>query len=173
MLTIFTTQLQGRLKDIAQNEELIEDAARLLCQSLIGDGSLYIDAQEEMGGVLAEALHGQDRFEQTKSLYQNGVVATTSPVDRALLVAPTSGHHVLLKTAKILTEHAVPFVVIVAKHESKELDKLADIIIDLDSMDGLVPNDLGNRIGHPASITALYCFIALQLMMKDILEEYL
>ncbi|MCK0470014.1 DUF2529 family protein [Halalkalibacter sp. APA_J-10(15)] len=172
MLTIFTTQLQGCLKDIAQKEELVEEAARLLCQSLVGDGSLYIDAQEEMGGVLAEALYGQDRFEQTNPLYQNGSMATISPVDRALLVAPTSDHHVLLKTAKILTEQAVPFVAIVTKHESSELDELADIIIDLDCMDGLVPNDLGYRIGHPASIAALFCFIAIQLTMKEMLEEY-
>ncbi|WP_062052017.1 DUF2529 family protein [Bacillus sp. JCM 19034] len=171
MMTIFTTQLLGRLKTIAQEDELLEDAARLLCQSLIGEGNLFIDAYGEMG-VLAEALYGQDRLERVNPLSLDGSFAEIDHVDRALLVARTSHHPKLMEAATFLHTRHVPFVVIVAKHEANDLDTLADFIIDLNCLEGLVPDETGKRVGHPTSIAALYCFISLQLMIKEMLEDY-
>lgn len=59
MIKIFTTQLIGRLKMMEEKEIYnLEDAARLLAQALVGEGNIYIYAEQGLDGVLAEALHG-------------------------------------------------------------------------------------------------------------------
>ena len=59
MLKIFSTQINGLFKKVMEKEEFnIEDAARLLAQAAVGDGTIYIHGFGEMDGVTTEALKG-------------------------------------------------------------------------------------------------------------------
>lgn len=51
MSKIFTTQLIGRLQKISEQELDIEDAARLLAQALVGEGSIYIFGENDLRSV--------------------------------------------------------------------------------------------------------------------------
>lgn len=171
MLKIFTTQLAGLFQSIAKEEELLEDAARLLSQALIGEGTLFIYGDDEMATVVAEALYGQDRLDQTASLIINDSMAELDAVDRVLLVARKASDERVLHYAQKIYDQHIPFVCIVAEEDATALGTFADIVIDLGVRNGLVPTDTGERIGYPASITALYCYFALSLLMREMLEE--
>ncbi|MCM3714236.1 DUF2529 domain-containing protein [Alkalihalobacillus oceani] len=173
MLKIFTTQLNGLLKKIAEQEdEKLEDAARLLSQALVGDGHLYIYGKDEMTAVTAEALYGKERFEQAKPLTLSAVPSLTS-ADRVLLAASSADDPELLLLISKLYEHQVPCVLISGSENSDApAPEQVDVHLPLPLRQGLVPTETGDRIGYPLSLAALYVYFCLSLLMRDILAEY-
>ena len=68
MLKMFSTQLTGLFKSIMEKEEFnIEDAARLLTQAAVGEGTIYIYGFGEMEGVTNEALQGIEPLLKAKA----------------------------------------------------------------------------------------------------------
>ena len=68
MLKIFSTQLNSLFKKVMEKEEFnMEDAARLLAQAAVGDGTIYIHGFGEMDGVTKEALNGIEPFIKAKA----------------------------------------------------------------------------------------------------------
>lgn len=49
---------------------------------------------------------------------------------------------------------------------------MADVHIDLRLKKGLLPDELGNRVGYPTSLVALYIYFGLKFTIEEILEEY-
>lgn len=63
MSKILTTQLSGLLQRIIQNEEdAIEETARLLAQAAIGEGNVYFACFGEMQVVELNALQAAEPF---------------------------------------------------------------------------------------------------------------
>ena len=173
MLKIFTTQLTGLLKDIHEREDfMMEDAARLLSQALIGEGSVYIYGRDEMNAVTAEALHGQEQLPKFLPLFHQDKMAELNATDRVLLITRSSADNDVLAYAEEISHKQIPIVVIssIDKHDRKLVD-MADVHLDLNLTTSLVPTETGERIGYPASIAALYVYFCLYLLIKEILEE--
>ncbi|MEH7415910.1 DUF2529 domain-containing protein [Neobacillus drentensis] len=174
MLKMFTTQLTGIFKKIAEKEEFsFEDGARLLAQAPAGDGSIYIWGAEEMKAVEFEAVYGAEPLRSAKSLTETDLDRITD-ADRVLLFTRLANDVPAVELAKRLREKMIPFVAISTVLESSEedLSQLADVHIDLQLKKGLLPDDVGNRYGYPAAMAALFVYHGLKFTIDEILAEY-
>ncbi|WAA12199.1 DUF2529 family protein [Fervidibacillus halotolerans] len=173
MEKIFTTQLIGKLKKIEQEEQdAVEDGARLLSQALVGDGNVYIYAQQEMTGIFHVAAFGEEPLQRVKSL-SNETIDEISSSDRGILFSKTADDEQLLHIARILRKKHVPFAVVCSTHEKEhEIEDLADVLINLHIDQGLVPTFDGKRVGYPHTIAALFVYHHMKLLIDEMLEDY-
>lgn len=176
MLKMFTTQLTGLFKKIAEDEEFtLEDGARLLAQAPAGDGFIYILGTAEMKAVAFEAINGAEPLRYSKIISDRLLTELTSS-DRVLLLSRFSTDEEAVRVAFLLAEKGVPFVSVCSvldKDEAGPLITLADVHIDLHLTKPLLPDEEGNRFGFPTAIAALYVYHALKFTIDEILSEYL
>lgn len=174
MLKIFSTQINGLFKKMMDQEEFnIEDAARLLAQAAVGEGSIYIYGFEEMDGVTKEALHGVEPFPKAKA-YDLNETFTLGSEDRFLVFSRFSNNPEAVQLAKQLQQENIPFVAIstVVETDTDSLVTLADVHIDLRVQRGLIPDELGNRVGYPTLLVALYAYYGIKFTLEEILQDY-
>lgn len=175
MLKMFTTQLTGLFKRVAEKEEFsFEDGARLLAQAPVGDGKIYLFCTEEMMAVESEAFSGAEPAAWA-SIYTAETVDMIGDADRALIFTRNSDDKAALELAAQLLEKGIPFVAVstvVASSEDGNLAELADVHIDLGLKKGLIPDDFGNRYGYPSSMMALFVYFGLKFTIDEILAEY-
>jgi len=171
---MFTTQLVGRLKKIESDEQYsIEDGARLLAQALVGEGSIYIYAKNEMEGIYSEIFDSVEPLNRAKRLTEE-LIPTLSSADRVLLFTRDVLDDDILKVAKSLRETDIPFVAVgscPAKQENP-LDDLAHVFINLYMDRGLVPTETGGRAGFPHLIGALYVYHNIKIILDDMVEDF-
>lgn len=173
MLKIFTTQLNGIIKSISEDEYTFEDGARLLAQAALGDGHIYIHGYNEMQGVLLHALEGSETFPHAKPLFEHGKQAEVTSVDRVIIVTRHSHDEDALQLARILMNNHIPFVALssIVDKDKEGLQDLAEVHVDLKLKKELVPTETGERIGYPSLIVALYALYAIQLTLVELIDE--
>ena len=174
MLKIFSTQLSGYFKRIAEQEEMnIEDGARLLAQALIGNGSIYMHGTKEMEGVVLEALYGEEPLEGAKPLFEDGELAAITSADRVLLISRFSTDTEAVELARRLqTEGHFIVGVSAIKEGMHSLEQFTDVHIDTKLIKGLIPDEDGSRFGFPSLIIALLAYYGLKFTMDEIMAEY-
>ncbi|NEU30434.1 DUF2529 domain-containing protein [bacterium LRH843] len=173
MIKVFTTQFIGLMKGFQEREDFhLEDAARLLSQALVGNGKIYVFGNGEMDAVCAEALYGAERLPNVFPLYQQNKMADLSKTDRVLLIARSTADKETLTYAKEIADKQIPLVIISSiDNENLGLADIADVHLNLNVVNSLVPTDEGTRIGYPASLLALYAYFCLYLLITEILAE--
>ncbi|WP_421382127.1 DUF2529 domain-containing protein [Bacillus salacetis] len=173
MIKMFTTQLSGLFGRIGDKEEFsIEDGARLLAQASVGEGHIYIKGFREMGSVTLEALYGQEPLESAKELHN---VEDLTEADRVLLISRFSNDEDAVAMAKNLVDKGIAFTAIsgVVKDDGESLADLADIHIDTKLIKGMLPGEeLGERVGFPSSMAALYIYYLIKFSLEEMLDEY-
>jgi Domain of unknown function (DUF2529) len=169
MLKMFTTQLTGVFKKIAEEEEFsFEDGARLLAQG----SSIYFHGSREMKAVEFEAVEGAEPLKGAKVLTE-AVLPELSGADRVLIFTRTSSDAEAVGVAEKLRGQNVPFVAVSTVLDSEgPLVDLADVHINLRLTKGLLPDDVGNRYGYPSSMAALFVYYGLKFTIEEILAEY-
>ncbi|WP_010677225.1 DUF2529 domain-containing protein [Bacillus timonensis] len=176
MLKIFTTQLQGQFKKIMEQEEMnMEDGARILAQSAISDGTIFIHGFGEMAAVATEALFGAEPLESAKPLYTDGKMNEIGDVDSVLLITRFSTDKEAIKLAEELRGNGIQVVAIsaIVKTEAdRTLNEIVDIHIDSKLQKSLIPDDDGTRFGFPSVMTALYAYFGLKFTIKEMVEEF-
>lgn len=176
MLKIFTTQLNGFFKKIEEQEQnTIEEAARILAQAIVGDGNLFVYGVDEMKAITYEAIHGVERFPKIKELVPGEDIEKLTPLDRVLVATRFTSDKKAIGLAKHIRTKGTPVIAISAKlnneDESSLIDEV-DLFLDSKLTKALIPNDNGQRTGFPTVMTALYCYYALYLTTMEILEEH-
>lgn len=174
-MKIFSTQLQGLFNRIIdQEEEMVEDGARLLAQAVLGEGQLYLHGFGEMEAVVIEATKGAESLPSSAKLIIDGKMAQLTDRDRVLLITRYSTDQDALQLAEELAQRGVEIVAISAlvKGEERSLDQLVDVHIDSKLVKALIPDDEGNRYGFPSIITALFAYYSLTYTLKEIIKEY-
>ena len=173
MLKMFSTQLTGLFNRLQEKEEFpIEDGARLLAQAAAGEGTVYIFGTKEMQAVALEAVYGEEPLQSAAILTKD---VELEAADRVLLVSRYADDEEAVEAARGLQEQGIPFVAISTvrdQQEAESLDSMADVHIDLRLKKGLLPDEMGNRVGYPTSIVALYLYFGLKFTIEEILEEY-
>lgn len=172
MLKMFSTQLTGLFNRLQEKEEFsIEDGARLLAQAAAGEGTVYIFGTKEMQAVAHEAVYGEEPL-QSAGIFTEDVELEAA--DRVLIVSRYADDKEAVEAARELQEKGIPFVAIstVRGDDGESLDTMADVHIDLRLKKGLLPDEMGNRVGYPTSIVALYIYFGLKFTIEEILEEY-
>ncbi|KFZ42372.1 DUF2529 domain-containing protein [Anoxybacillus flavithermus] len=171
MLKILSTQLTGVFQRIsAQEEQQFEDAARLLAQAVISNGTIFIYGINEMEAVVAEALHGAEKLPNVKQFNMKEV--TTA--DRVLIVSRFCTDEEAIRIAKQLHEQNIWTIGMssIAEDTKPSLVDYVDVHIDLCLKQPLVPTEDGTRVGFPAAIAALFAYHSLALMTQEIVAEY-
>ena len=174
MLKMFTTQLTGIFKKIADQEEFsFEDGARLLAQASVGDGSIYLYGTKEMKAVVFEALEGAEPLRSAKELTEESIDGLRD-ADRVVLFSRYSNDGPAVELAQMLRERMIPFVAVstVVESSNEELSFLADVHLDLRLTKGLLPDEAGNRYGYPSTMAALFAYHGLKFTIDEILAEY-
>ncbi|MDM5201416.1 DUF2529 family protein [Fictibacillus enclensis] len=174
MQKIFSTQLNGIFTKIQQESEYaIEDAARLLAQTLISRGTVYFATKDEMKAIAAEGLNGAEAFPAAKELSDTDIPELTST---DIVIAATGfrddeGLLGLIRKVKDQTETPVILLATRKKEEAIQEEEW-DSYIPLHLRGGLVPFENGGRSGIPSAMAGLFAYHVICLTAKEILEEY-
>lgn len=178
MLKIFLTQLSGIYKKIEQDEqENMEDAARLLAQALVGHGTVYLHGFNEMNGIINQAIDGPEPLKGMKRLYNGQYMAQVEQRDRAIIFARSANEPEAVALAESLNGQRIPFVAVSQAPTADDMDSpnlanLADIHIDIKANRGLIPNEDGTRSGIPTLAAALFVYQGITLSIDEIIKEY-
>ncbi|MBU9724346.1 MULTISPECIES: DUF2529 family protein [Bacillaceae] len=170
-MKIFQTQLQGLLNQIDNNEAELEDAARLVAQSIISDGDVWIYAEDEMIGVVAQAMHGSDSLPNL-SLGEQG--ALFDSMDTLLVFSPHKLSKDALNVVLSAKEEGANIVGVSSEstpHEGEAWTDHCTLHFSTGIKNGLVPTESGNRIGMPHLIVALHYYYGLYFSVMEMLEE--
>ena len=174
MMKIFTTQTIGLLQKIEKEESFsIEETARLLAQSVMGDGGrVILYGVDELDSVVTRALLGEEPMTRAVR-YEEGM--TFEKTDRIFLIGRRADDPRLLKVAKELFDAFIPFGAMTAspRGEDNELEGLAYTYICTHTPDGYVPTDSGERVGRPHSLLATFIFEAILMQYRAIVSEEL
>lgn len=173
MTKILATQLSGLFQKIAKNEEeAIEETARLLAQASIGDGHVYFATFGELQAVELHALMSHEPFYKLKKW--NADVPITN-VDRVLIITTSSQDEEALQLARNLSEQFIPFAAIASEVQDaqNELSDLAYTYISMHVRGGLIPHPtrLTERTVFPHLHAALFIYEAIKLNYDEMLED--
>ncbi|MGX9133123.1 DUF2529 family protein [Rummeliibacillus sp. JY-2-4R] len=171
MLKILTTQIGGLFQRVATNqEETIEETARLLAQAGIGQGYVYFACFDEMQAIEINALHAAEPFLKLRPYTED---ANITDVDRVCIFTRHANHPDALKLAQTLFDRFIPFAVIASESEEDagEMTNLAYTYVSMGIKKGLLPNDLGERIVLPYTMVALFIYEAIKIAYDEMVTE--
>ncbi|WKA57896.1 DUF2529 family protein [Planococcus shenhongbingii] len=162
-MKMLTTQLSGLFQRLAQQEEAIEDTARVLAQAAIGEGTIFIAAFGEMKAVAASAAEGIEPL-QSCARWQPDSVITSA--DRVWILAKNNEGDEL---AGRLNDAHLPFAMLTAENRNNEME--ADAFISLKIDKGLLPAEDDSRTVVPHAMGALFVYHAVKMAIDEMLAE--
>ncbi|BAQ09881.1 hypothetical protein OXB_1410 [Bacillus sp. OxB-1] len=170
-MKILSTQVSGLLQRIVTNEEeAMEETARLLAQATAGEGRVIFSAFGEMGAVTATALRGVEPFAGAVRYESDMPIGSA---DRVWLLTRSATDPSALELARRLAEQFIPFGALAAEKPDgdNELADLAYTYISTGLTKGLLPGENGERIVHPHALAALFVYEAVKLVYDEMLGE--
>lgn len=173
MSKILSTQVGGLLQRVSINQDdAIEETARLLAQAGIGEGVVYFACFGELQAVEINALKAAEPFK--KLLPWNHDVEITD-LDRVCIFTRHVDDSNALALAHKLYNAFIPFAVVASEpiEDAGELGNLAYTYIALGIKKGLLPNDLGERIVLPHALVAIFVYEAIKIYYDEMLSDSL
>lgn len=172
MSKMLLTQLNGIFQKILQEEDTMEETARLLAQATVGQGKIYIACFGETKPVELQAI--SDNHFSNLVIWDKGV--TIENVDRVWIFTDDSRNEQALQLAKQLYEQFIPFAVIAPEKadESNKLSELAYTYISMNIRGGILPHPtkLGERITLPYAMAGLFIYETIKLYYIEIVDDY-
>lgn len=170
-MKMLSTQMNGLFQRISQNnEESIEETARLLAQATIGEGRVIIAGFDEFDAVRLVATNGTETFTGAIGYTEKMTIGTE---DRVWLLTRSATDEPALQLAKFLADNRIPFTVTAAeKAEDNRLSDLATTYISTGITRGLLPGDNGERIVFPHALAALFIYEAVKMAYHEMLSDY-
>jgi hypothetical protein len=173
LLKIFTTQLTGVFKKIAEDEFVIEEASRILAQTILSEGTIYFHGTKEFEAISREAVEGEERLQNTKSLKEINNYEELGQQDCVVIATRYSSDEEAIAISKKLQAKEIKLIGISSNNiEYDSFSKLVDVHIDLKKIDRLVPLTDGKRIGYPIIMAGLFAYFGLYLTTTEILFEF-
>ncbi|MEK4282936.1 DUF2529 family protein [Ureibacillus sp. FSL K6-0165] len=174
MSKILATQLNGLYQKIVQNEEdAIEQTARLLAQASVGEGSVYFACFDELQAIESYALSNKEQ--PFLNLVKWSPDVEIRETDRVLIFAKSCQDKEALQLAKKLYEQFIPFAAVASEVPSNdnELSDLAYTYISMHVRGGLIPHptNLGERVVIPHLHAGLFIYEAIKLAYDEMLED--
>lgn len=169
MLKMLSTQVGGLLARIAsEQEDAIEESARLLAQAGAFEGTVYFACFDELQAIEINALNATEPFKKLRPWTNDVEIAD---LDRVCIFTHSANHPDALTLAHKLYDSFIPFAVIANEKEedAEEMVDLAYTYISMGIKKGLLPNELGERIVLPHTLTALFIYEAIKLSYDEML----
>ena len=169
-MKMLTTQINGLFQRIAENnEEAIEETARLLAQATIGEGKVIFAGFDELDIVSTVSLNGIEHFAGAIP-YQEGL--EIGKEDRVWIMTRSSDDSQALELARKLSNKFIPFAATApGSHEDNALFELATTYISTGLTKGLLPGEDGNRIVYPHAIANLFIYEAVKIAYDEMLGD--
>lgn len=169
-MKMLTTQLNGLLDRIAKNnEDSIEETARLLAQATVGEGRIIIAAFDELKAVHTVATMSENPLVGAIA-YQSEL--SIGHADRVWIFTRSVNDPRALELARNLAEVFIPFAVVAPEKETDhELFDLAMTSISTGLLRGLLPGENGERIVEPHALAALFIYEAVKISYDEMLED--
>lgn len=169
-MKMLTTQINGLLQRIGgNNEEAIEETARLLAQATFGEGRVILAAFGEMRAVQFAALQSAEPFKGA-SIFEEGM--RIGKEDRVWVITRSCSDKEALKLAQTLAEQFIPFAAIAAeKADDNELSDLASTYISTGITKGLLPGENGERFVQPHALATLFIYEAVKMTYDEMLTD--
>lgn len=164
MIKMFETQLSGLLQKVGEQETVIEDSARITAQSILSDGQVYIAASADVGGVVAQAVHGADPIPGCDRLTEKTVLSSLDTV----WIFTSSFTEVTEEYEQAVNAGAS--IVMVLPEADQEKDNI--FFIDTHVKRPLLPTESGKRIGEPHLLVSLHIYYMLYFHVLEMLEEH-
>ncbi len=174
MLKIFTTQLMGVFQNIQkENEWNLEEGSRLVCQTIVSDGHVYVYGSESLQStILTESLSGANSLPKSRPLLDDHhEIHALSSFDTVLLFSEELDESLFDVYSKIKPSGSN--IIVISNQTDKKPSWINDVdcFLNLGVKGPLVPTDNGKKIGNPIIFASLYMYMALYLNIVDILEE--
>lgn len=169
-MKMLTTQLNGLFDRIAKNnEEAIEETARLLAQATVGEGRVIIAGFDELSAVQTVAVTSGNPLAGAVSYHPDLEI---HQADRVWLLTRTAEHAEALALAHRLAEAFIPFAVVAPEKEADHaLFDLAMTHISTGLLRGLLPGEDGERIVEPHALVALFIYEAVKISYDEMLSD--
>jgi hypothetical protein len=170
-MKMLTTQISGLLlRIIGNNEDSIEETARLLAQATIGEGRVILACFGEMKAVQLVATEGVDKLVGAIS-YEPGMEIGSQ--DRVWILSRFAEDKEALALARTLAGEFIPFAAVSPGNaDDHELAELATTYISTGLTRGLLPGEDGKRIVEPQALAALFIYEAVKISYDEmVLEE--
>lgn len=170
-MKILTTQIGGLLQRAgSNNEETIEETARLLAQATIGEGRVIFAGFDEMDAVGLNAMLGAEPFHGAVQ-YEEGMEIHSA--DRVWLFTRSATDARALELARMLAEEFIPFAVVAGEKatEENELADLAYTYMATGLVKGILPGEDGGRIVQPHVLVALFLYEAVKMAYDEMVNE--
>lgn len=166
---MLTTQISALLQRIVgNNEESIEETARLLAQATFGEGKVFFATFEEMKAVEFTALNGVEAF-QGAAIYEEEL--DLGKEDRVWIITRSCSNKDAVQLAEKLASQFIPFAVIAAEKEDSKLADLATTYISTSLTKGLLPGEDGERFVEPHALAALFIYEAVKMAYDEMLAD--
>ncbi|MDN4606021.1 DUF2529 family protein [Sporosarcina highlanderae] len=170
-MKIFTTQIGGLIQRAgSNNEEAVEETARLLAQATIGEGRVIFLGFDEMVAMGINAQYGAEPFKGAVQ-YEDGMEIEST--DRVWIFARTANDERALEMARMLAEKFIPFAVVAGEKlsDENELADLAYTYMSTGVVKGILPGNDGGRIVQPHLMAALYLYEAVKMAYDEMIFE--
>lgn len=169
-MKMLTTQLSGLLDRIAKNnEESIEETARLLAQATVGEGRVIIAGFDELSVVQTVAMASEKPF---LGAVPYDPALTIGHADRVWIFTHSVDDPSALELGRSLAEAFIPFAVVAPeKDDDHELVHLAMTYISTGLLRGLLPGEDGERIVEPHALAALFIYEAVKISYDEMLMD--
>lgn len=174
-MKMFFTQLQGVTDRILDQEDSLEDAARLIAMSIVSEGDVYWYGEGEMDGIVTLALTGADGIHGSKRWSED---IRLSPLDTVVVCSACRNSASAMNVASGATEQGATVIGVTSlvTTENKEPDwtQKAEVLLTNGINQGLIPGDLDepdSRIGTPHLLAGLHMYYSLYFILVEILEE--
>lgn len=169
-MKMLTTQLSGLLDRIAQNnEDSIEETARLLAQATVGEGRIIIAGFDELAVVQTVATANEQSFLGAIMYHPT---LNIGHEDRVWIFTRSSHDEKVLELARSLAKEFIPFAAVAPeKEDDLELADLAMTYISTGLLRGLLPGEGGERIVEPHALAALFVYEAVKISYDEMLVD--
>ncbi|WP_280770491.1 DUF2529 family protein [Salipaludibacillus daqingensis] len=166
-MKIFETQMKGLIEKLNHYEEDLEDAARVIAQSMVSDGRIFWHGEEEMAGIVSQACFGADKFKNSSVADDQTIF---SPMDTLIIASPTLSVTQVKRLIEKASDASASVITIYSHHNDGQDG--GDFSFCTGVKGGLVPMESGERIGTPHLLVALQLYYHLYFAVMEMLEEH-
>ncbi|AOM81553.1 DUF2529 family protein [Salisediminibacterium beveridgei] len=174
-MKMFFTQLQGVTDSLFDQEDRLEDAARLIAMSIVSDGTVYWYGEGEMDGIVTLALTGKDGVKDSKRWSEATAV---SPLDTVIVCSEWRNSASAMNVVSSAAEKGATVIgltsLVAPGHDDPDWTSTAEVLLTNGISQGLIPGALDepdSRIGTPHLLAGLHLYYTFYFILLEMLED--
>ncbi|AXF56403.1 DUF2529 family protein [Salicibibacter kimchii] len=171
MIKSYTTQLQHVFQTIAKQDEAIADSARLLAQALVGEGNIYLLANERFSALADTLVQNEDTPKRIQRMSRKQKEAL-SAADRMLVLSDGTETKEDASYLQGLLQAHIPIVFLGPGHPNLSFEEGMEEPMGITTPSSpIVPAPDGSKRGYPTEIAIIYAYQAMMFELSEMIAE--